>query len=90
MWTDFVGEIQSSREELQVAGKEAHQRISTQAKFPGMHILRFESEIKESKRGRLAAEVGGGLSCDDAAGHNNLPEFWLFTKYLHISTFAQS
>ena len=61
----LCGEIQSSREELQVAGKEVHQHTSTQAKLVGVQMLGIEGEIKESKHGRLPAEVGGGLSCDD-------------------------
>ena len=59
------GEIQSSREEFQVAGREVYQRISTQAKLTGMQMLKIEGTIEESRRGRLSAEVGGGWPCDD-------------------------
>ena len=59
------GEIQSSREEFQVAGREVYQRISTQAKLTGMQMLKIEGAIEENRRGRLSAEVGGGWSCDD-------------------------
>ena len=44
----LCGEIQSSREELQVAGKEVHQHTSTQAKLVGVQMLGIEGEIKES------------------------------------------
>ena len=59
------GEIQSSREEFQVAGREVYQRISTQAKLTGIQMLKIEGAIEENRRGRLSAEVGGGWSCDD-------------------------
>jgi len=45
------GEIQSSREEFQVAGREVYQRISTQAKLTGMQMLKIESEMSKFSLG---------------------------------------